>query len=600
MKRLISLLLASVMMMSVCTFCTYAEAEKENGEFPFGDVPASRWSNPYVVLLQREGIVGGKTENVFAPMDNVKRAEFVKMLAGVAGADMGEATHTFTDVKKGSWYEPYVAWAASEGIVNGMSADKFAPDAQISRQDMATMIYRYVTNVLYAEPAEPPVPVEPIAPTEPDSSEPTEATEPSESDEPTEGVIPTEPTEPEEPKGLPTVNEAITFSDDADIADYAKEGVSAMQQAGIIGGVTNGDDTYRFEPKNKATREQSAKMLAMLYLIINEDKELPEPVQPKAYTIKYSTGFGQLADGAPREYRSGEGTKVPNPTKEGYTFEGWTGTGLGKPVKNLVLNHPVAGDLTLTAKWTPTKYKITYQLNGGTVSDAPTWYTIETNGLAIPIPKKAGSVFKGWRVNNKGSLTSSISPTRIYRGTTGDRLYSAEWQEVTPQEYATRVLCEWIDERDDEVINGVPYYVENTTVSTSYASSIRMTSIGKEEVKVVSSAIIGKYQYVVTIKLTNESKKFSIYVEMFNGQQNLYEGNGKLSFNGASPDFTLTRKKGIGQNLGRLPSNIGTNLDEDEIRRIAEQELKRTYKWLNDVFHNRIKSGKYDMSCFGL
>ncbi len=458
MKRIVSLLMASVMLLGMCTFCSFVSGQGNGAtEFPFGDVPASRWSNPYVVLLQREGIVGGKKENVFAPADNIKRSEFVKMLAGVVEADTNGATHAFTDVVSGAWYEPYVAWAASEGIVNGVAEGKFAPDALVTRQDMATMIYRFATLVLYPEveelpsdpdssesaededPSDLPAPTEPGAPQGPTyvlstellptpevmSDEPESAPGSTETADPTESSESEMPSDPGESKGLPIVNEAIAFSDDGEIAEYAKDAVSAMQQAGIIGGVTNGDDTFRFEPKNKATREQSAKMLAMLYLIINEDKELPEPVKPKAYTIKYVIDSGEIS-GAPTEYYTGEGTKVPNPTRKNYTFLGWTGTGLGKPVKNLVLNAPIAGDLTLTAKWTPTKYKITYKLGGGKAPGAKSEYTFK-DSFTLPTPTRAGYEFLGW----SGTGVSGIQKTvKVSAGSTGARTYTANWKAI--------------------------------------------------------------------------------------------------------------------------------------------------------------------------
>ena len=66
------------------------------------------------------------------------------MIAGLAGADVsGYASGPFDDVQAGSWYAPYVNWAAASGIVSGTSATTFDPAAEISRQDMAVMLYNY-------------------------------------------------------------------------------------------------------------------------------------------------------------------------------------------------------------------------------------------------------------------------------------------------------------------------------------------------------------------------------------------------------------------------------------------------------------------------
>ncbi len=576
MKRLLTFILALSTVLSLCTFCAVGAAEGDAAEFPFGDVPASRWSNPYIVLMYNEGIVGGKTARVFAPADNIKRAEFVKILCGVAGADTEGATHGFTDVVSGSWYEPYVAWAAEQGIVGGVAPGRFAPDALITRQDMATMIYRYVENVLYSEVPE----EEPAAP-DGETAEDTEE-------------------EPAEPKGLPVVNEPVEFTDCADIADYAKEAVSAMQQAGIIGGVGNADGTFRFEPKSNATREQAAKMLGELYMIINEGVTLPEAVQPTAYTIKYVTDFGSMTN-APTEYRTGEGTKVPNPVKEGYTFLGWSGTGLGRLVKDLKLNAPIVGDLTLTAMWTPTKYKITYELNGGTISGAPASYTIETNGLSIPKPVKHGSVFKGWIVNHVGSYTKSYS---IDRGRTGDLTLTAVWENMPPQEYVMRVLVEWANERDEDTLNGVAYYRENTSASTPYPSSLWI-SVGDSASSTIASRVyIDKYTYVIELELNREDERFKLTVGKWTAEKNvrhgnMYLANGSVSYIGNDPEFTLKQYPYMMDGWGNA-YNLEMNPDEEAIREIVAQELVRMYNWLNDIYHNRIKSGSYDMSCFGL
>ena len=81
------------------------------------------------------------------PNDFVTRAEFVKIIAGVAGADVTSAAgSSFSDVDAGAWYAPYVAWAAENDIVTG-SGDKFNPNSRITRQDMAVIIDRYVEKL---------------------------------------------------------------------------------------------------------------------------------------------------------------------------------------------------------------------------------------------------------------------------------------------------------------------------------------------------------------------------------------------------------------------------------------------------------------------
>ncbi len=460
MKRIIALLSALAMVLSMGVFCVAETggAGETQAEFPFADVPAARWSNPYVVMMYNEGIVGGVSANLFAPADNVTRAQFVKILCGVAGADLDDLTHEFTDVKAGSWYEPYVAWAASRGIVNGVAPGKFAPDAKITRQDMSVMIYRYVENVLFAEPELPPLPPEPITPTAPTYILPTETTPPPVimSDEPPVVVIPTIPEGPEEPEapaGLPVVNPPVTFTDDEKIADYAKEAVGAMQQAGIIGGVGNPDGTFRFEPKNNATREQACKMLGELFLIINEDKTLPEPVAPSAYLITYDLQGGK-ASWLKQAYTSKESFVLPMPTKEGYTFDGWSGTGIKGKQKTVTVPAGTTGDLKFKANFTPIEYTITYDYNGGAGERHPKLkYTVESDTIVVPNPRRDGYQFLGW---SGTGLTSLRKDLRIKKGSIGDRSYKANWKPLSKQAITLDLLGDWVDENFNAYYDGSP------------------------------------------------------------------------------------------------------------------------------------------------
>ena len=196
------------------SFTLYAKwAEKDADPVPeisFQDVPSDAWYAEYVTYLAEKSIVSGKTANTFAPNDFVTRAEFVKIIAGVAGADVTSAAgSSFSDVDAGAWYAPYVAWAAENGIVTG-SGDKFNPNSRITRQDMAVIIDRYVEKLA--------------------------------------------------PKKLENVNDKVDFADNSSISSYAADAVASMQQAGII----SGKGANNFAPKDNATRAEACKMLAMV------------------------------------------------------------------------------------------------------------------------------------------------------------------------------------------------------------------------------------------------------------------------------------------------------------------------------------------------
>ncbi|MNE63906.1 Endoglucanase precursor [compost metagenome] len=91
--------------------------------------------------LSSKQIVTGVSASEFNPGANVTRAEFTALLVRALGIEAGGQT-TFSDVQAHAWYAPYVAAAVSQGIVSGRSSALFAPNAAISREEMAAMVIR--------------------------------------------------------------------------------------------------------------------------------------------------------------------------------------------------------------------------------------------------------------------------------------------------------------------------------------------------------------------------------------------------------------------------------------------------------------------------
>ena len=123
------------------------------------------------------------------------------------------AKAVFADVADGVWYADSVAWACENGIVKGVNATTFLPDDNITREQMATILCRYAE---YA------------------------------------GIKLSE--------DVP----AVTFTDSAQISDYAAPSVAALQRAGIISGAQNADGSYSYYPAAFATREQACKVLSLI------------------------------------------------------------------------------------------------------------------------------------------------------------------------------------------------------------------------------------------------------------------------------------------------------------------------------------------------
>ncbi len=114
---------------------------------------------------------------------------------------------------------------------------------------------------------------------------------------------------------------------------------------------------------------------------------------------------------------------VANPTRDGYTFAGWTNSGSGSLSGTTYTFGAGAG--TLKANWTIVTYSIAYTLNGGAVSTAnPKTYTIETVDFTLNNPTKAGYTFAGWTGSNG---TTAQTTVKIAKGSIGDKSYTANW-----------------------------------------------------------------------------------------------------------------------------------------------------------------------------
>ena len=168
----------------------------------FNDLGTVEWAREAVEALAAKGVLNGKEAGRFAPNDNVTREEITKIITSAFGLVQGDAECEFADVDADRWSYVYVASASRLGIVNGYGAD-FGPANKTTREDMAVMIYRVLKLM-----------------------------------------------------NINVSGTAQNFSDSADISAYARDAVSALTSAGIINGM--GDGT--FAPKAYVTRAQIAKV----------------------------------------------------------------------------------------------------------------------------------------------------------------------------------------------------------------------------------------------------------------------------------------------------------------------------------------------------
>lgn len=145
------------------------------------------------------------------------------------------------------------------------------------------------------------------------------------------------------------------------------------------------------------------------------------------YTITLDTSGGDALDNI-RYTAKSDPIKLPTPTRNGYEFVGWTGEGITTPQTSVKIPKGSTGNKAYTANWKVIEYTITLDTNGGAVI-ASIRYTVE-DSVTLPIPPdRPGYEFSGWVLDGSGQFPST--PMIIPKGSTGDRIYKAEWREAT-------------------------------------------------------------------------------------------------------------------------------------------------------------------------
>ena len=115
----------------------------EQAPLPFPDVTEGDWFYDAVRYAYETGLMDGVGDNLFAPNSQTTRAQLVTILYRLEGEPEVSGTSGFSDVAAGTWYTDAVAWAAQNGIVNGVSDTEFAPGDDITREQLAAILYRY-------------------------------------------------------------------------------------------------------------------------------------------------------------------------------------------------------------------------------------------------------------------------------------------------------------------------------------------------------------------------------------------------------------------------------------------------------------------------
>lgn len=181
---------------------------KEEKENSFKDIK-EHWARDYILKGADKGWFNGINENCFAPNLTATRAMFITVLGRFDGFEKTKyLENKFNDVNENDYFYPYALWARENSIIFGTSENKFSPELEITREQAAVILYNYAKN-----------------------------------------------------KGIELKDiYRNDFKDSALISQWAKEGVLALSQAGIIKGRNDG----AFDPKGKITRAEIAVMLVNL------------------------------------------------------------------------------------------------------------------------------------------------------------------------------------------------------------------------------------------------------------------------------------------------------------------------------------------------
>ena len=196
----------------VCSRCGNVEGTCDGGDAcpskPYHDVDTGRWYHEGVDYAIAHGLMNGVGNGMFEPESSMTRAMLVTVLWRYAGSP-AEGTNTFVDVKPNQWYTQAVAWAAKYGVVNGVGHGMFEPDGNVTREQMAAILYRYANGV-----------------------------------------------------GIDTSarGNLAAFPDRNQVSSYAVDALSWCNAMGIIGGTKEGGVDY-LDPQGFATRAQVATIL---------------------------------------------------------------------------------------------------------------------------------------------------------------------------------------------------------------------------------------------------------------------------------------------------------------------------------------------------
>lgn len=143
-KRLLSLALALCLVCSLLPGTALAA-----GENPFTDVPASHWAHDDITYVYENDLMNGTDGSLFSPESTTTRAQVVTVLYRLAGQPAADWANPFWDVPASAWFHDAVTWAWENDITGGVSSTHFGAGNAVTREQLATFLYRYAQDQGY-------------------------------------------------------------------------------------------------------------------------------------------------------------------------------------------------------------------------------------------------------------------------------------------------------------------------------------------------------------------------------------------------------------------------------------------------------------------
>ena len=207
------------------------------------------WAEDYIRRVVAEGLFSGVSETKFDPNGTMTRAMFVTVLGRLDKIrpkqwKLAYSRKIFTDLRAGAYYEPYVCWAALHGIAKGTGLNRFSPDKDITREQLATFLSMYLEK---------------------------------------------------EDCALTTVGQYdVNYSDQKKISAWARDSVTYLTSAGILTGKSDGKGGIAFYPKQKATRAECAVVFCRVLDSLRRTQNYQEPESIALLCLVLSMDEGEV------------------------------------------------------------------------------------------------------------------------------------------------------------------------------------------------------------------------------------------------------------------------------------------------------------------